>query len=602
MAASDVTRREKLEALKRIVRYRPSLTVFIIAFSVGAAILEGIGLSFLIPIIEVAQSESGTQTTDSSPLREGFVTIYETLGIPFTLEYIIVGVAAVIMLRYAASFTVVWLREILRTNYIRDLQSDSFKRALNARVSYFDEQGSDEILNAIITQTVYAGRTIHRIVMFCQEVMLSIMYLSIALYLAPRLAFLTAALLGGITVLIRYGIEPAYTVGDRVAEANERIQELVQAGTQGIRDVKLFRMSDELFDRFETHVDQFTQSSVKLRRNEAAIDSIYQLVAAVTMFVLIYVAIRHLQLSLQTLGVFLFAMFRLSPRASRLNVMFYKIEGDLPHVTRTSEFVERLDDERELDQGDRSVPDTIDSVTFDDVSFTYDGEQTVLDGVSFGAETGEFVAFVGQSGVGKSTIVSLLSRMYRPDSGKIRANGTPIEQFDLDEWRSKIAVVRQDPFIFNDTLRYNLTIGNRDADQEQIETVCEVAQVTEFLDELPQGFDTVLGEQGVQLSGGQRQRVALARALLMDADLLVLDEATSDLDTTIEREVQSRIESHEGSNILITISHRLSTVRNADRIYAMADGNIVEGGTHEALLDNDDQYADLYSSQVRGPQ
>ena len=193
--------------------------------------------------------------------------------------------------------------------------------------------------------------------------------------------------------------------------------------------------------------------------------------------------------------------------------------------------------------------------------------------------------------------MSLLARLYEPDSGEIRANGRSIHEIAVDEWRSRIAVVRQDPHIFNDTLRYNLTIGNRDVSQKALDRVTRIARVDEFFDELPDGYDTQLGDDGVRLSGGQRQRVALARALLKDADVLVLDEATSDLDSNLEKQVQESIESMEWDYAMVGIAHRLSTVKNADRIYTVDEGEIIETGRHEELIDNGGQYAELYAIQ-----
>jgi subfamily B ATP-binding cassette protein MsbA len=171
---------------------------------------------------------------------------------------------------------------------------------------------------------------------------------------------------------------------------------------------------------------------------------------------------------------------------------------------------------------------------------------------------------------------------------------------DIGEWREHIAVVRQDPYVFNDTLRYNLTIGDRDASQVEIERVCEIARVDEFIDDLPNGYDTAIGDNGVRLSGGQKQRVALARALLTDADLLILDEATSDLDSNLEKEVQAAIEAMDREYIVMTIAHRLSTVKNADRIYAVEGGRISEVGEHNELVENGGKYAELYAIQASG--
>jgi subfamily B ATP-binding cassette protein MsbA len=190
--------------------------------------------------------------------------------------------------------------------------------------------------------------------------------------------------------------------------------------------------------------------------------------------------------------------------------------------------------------------------------------------------------------------------MYDPDSGRILADGVSIDEFGIDEWRSRISVVRQQPFVFNDTLRYNITVGNRDATEKEIREVCEIAKVDQFLDDMPEGLDTILGDDGVRLSGGQRQRVAIARALLKgDIDLLIFDEATSDLDSHLEAEVHERIESMDRDYAMVAIAHRLSTVRQADAIHVMEDGRIVETGTHKDLISRDRKYAALYATQTQ---
>jgi len=587
--------RDKFRAIYRVGLYRPATTAGIIVLSVFAAVLEGIGLSFLLPIIEVAQSGAGAR--DAGGLVGVFVTLYDTLGIPFELEFIVAGVGAVMVLRYTSSFLVAWLRASLRTNYVRHLQTEAFDATLDTRVAYFDQEGSDDILNAIVTQSTYAGRVIEWLVRITEESLLSLMYLSIALYLAPVLTLATGVVLGVFTLIIRSVIQSGYSVGDRVADANERVQETAQAGTQGIRDVKLFGLADELRKDFRSAINQFANETIRLRRNEAAMDNGYQLGTALTVFGLIYVSLEFTSLSLAGLGVFLFAMFRLAPRVSTLNNWIYKAEGELPHLIRTQTFTTELRSYADPEDGTEPLPDAIQQISFDDVDFEYPTGEKALNGLTFAVEKDEFVAFVGPSGAGKSTIVSLLARLYEPTEGKISANDIPIDDFDVDEWRSRIAVIRQQPHIFNDTLRYNITIGNRDVTQEEIERICEIAQVTEFFDDLPKGYNTELGDDGVRLSGGQRQRVAIARALLKDADLLVLDEATSDLDSNIEETVHEAIEAMDRDYAMLVIAHRLSTVVNADRIYTVVDGEIVESGSHRELLAEEGEYASLYQTQ-----
>ncbi len=589
----NITRTEKIDALKRLAQYNPTFTFGLICLGTVVAFLEGIGLSFIYPIIEVAQSDDPTQA--SGPVMETFVRTYEFFGIPFALGYLIIGVATVMTVRYTLSFLVKWFGVMLSKQYEKHLRTLAFDGALDAEVGYYDDEGTDDILNAIITETRYSAKTIQKGVSMSETLFLVLMYIAVMLYISPMMTTFAIILLGGITVVLRFVIEPAITIGSKVARANERVQQTVQAGTQGIRDVKLFGVQEEVFSNFSEGVDQYASSEIDLARNDAAIKNFYELSAAITIFVLIYIGFTFTGLTLGELGIFLIAMFQLAPKVSSLNSYVYNVESYLSHLVRTHEFLDKINQRQEF-SGDRSVS-SVSKIEYDNVRFSYTNDETVLRDISFIAERDEFIAFVGQSGAGKSTIVSLLVRMYDPDRGKIRADNVEISQYDIEQWRNRIAIVRQDPYIFNDTLKNNVTIGNRDATQQDIERVCEIAKVTEFLDELPNGYDSELGDEGVRLSGGQQQRVSLARALLKDADFLVLDEATSNLDSNLEKEVQTAIESMDRDYGIIAIAHRLSTVKNADRIYTVDDGRIIESGTHQELLADEGEYAELYAVQ-----
>lgn len=595
--SEQITRSEQLRALRRVARFRPGFTVAIIIAGVFAAGLEAVGLSFILPIVEIVQAP-GDPAANADGLLLAFVTAYETIGIPFTLGTVVVGVSAVLTIRWTSTFLVRWLRGVLVVEYTRDLQTRAFNNALDAKIEYFDRKGSDDILNAIVTQAEYAGRVIQRVVNFFEQGLLSLMYLAIAFVLAPFLTAFAIVFLGGFSMFFRYVLESGYDIGDRVADANERVQRAAQAGTQGIRDTKLFGLKPELFDDFLDAVDQFAKSSIKQKRNQTAIQNFYNLLTAISVFLLIYFAIAFVEMSLGSLGVFLFAMFRLGPKVSNLNSKLYQIENELPHLVRTQYFIDELDQNQESETGTEPVPEVVKNIAIKDIYFTYPGQdKEALSGISLEFEKGEFIGFVGRSGAGKSTIVSLLTRLYELDSGEIRANGRSIHKMPINKWRDRIAIVRQDPFIFNNTLRYNLTIGNRDVSDEEIDKVTRITKIDEFFDELPEGYKTQLGDQGVRLSGGQRQRVSLARALLKEADVLVLDEATSDLDSTLEKTVQESIENLDHDYAMIGIAHRLSTVQNADRIYTVDSGEIVETGHHDELIEKNGQYAELYNVQ-----
>lgn len=592
----DISWRRKFEALRHVALFRPWLSSSLIVLGATVALFEGIGLSFIYPIIQSGQSTDLIGSTNT--ILSGFQTVYELVGLPFTLEFLIIGIGLVMTVRFLASFFVAWMKAILQKQYEEDLRTRAVATTLDAEVGYFDDQGSDDILNAIITETRYSGRVIKGAVQAMEAFFLVMVYLIVMIYISPEMTILALVLLGGITILLRHIIEPAYTVGTRVAKANERVQQSVQAGIQGVRDVKLFALTDEIFEAFSQHINRYTSSSIEMLRNQAAIRNVYDLSAAWALFGLIYVGFEVSGLSLGALGIFLFAMFRLSPLMSRLNGQVYTVEGNISHLVRTQSFLTEVQNRRETG-GSHSVS-AVNVIEFDDVSFSYDGSDLVVANLSFQVEKGDYIACVGPSGAGKSTIVSLLARMYDPDEGEILGDGIPIDEYDLREWRDRIAIVRQQPFIFNDTLENNITIGNHEATREDVERVCRISKVDEFSHELPNAFDTILGDDGVRLSGGQRQRVALARALIKDADFLILDEATSDLDSDLEREVQRSIESMEGSYGIIAIAHRLSTVKNADTIYTLEDGEFIESGTHEELLERNGRYADLYSIQSKG--
>ena len=290
-SADELSWGEKIAALRRVAAYRPTFTLGLVLFGGLTAVLEGVGLGFIYPILEVAQTEGPVK--GGGPVLDTFLAVYELVGLPFTLAYLIIGVGLVMIIRYTFSFLVAWLRAILAKHYEKSLRTRAFESALDARIGYFDEEGSDDVLNAIITETRYSGRVIRDGVRTMEYVFLVSVYLGVMLYITPTMTGLAIVLLGGITILLRFVIEPAVTVGNRVAEANEEVQEAVQAGTQGVRDVKLFGLSDEVFSSFRESIEQYATSSVDITRNKAAIQNYYQLAAALTIFVLIYVGFTY---------------------------------------------------------------------------------------------------------------------------------------------------------------------------------------------------------------------------------------------------------------------------------------------------------------------
>jgi len=239
-------------------------------------------------------------------------------------------------------------------------------------------------------------------------------------------------------------------------------------------------------------------------------------------------------------------------------------------------------------------------IEFDSVSFYYNKEETVLDDISFVAEPGEMIAVVGPTGVGKTTIVSLIERFYDPQNGIIRIDGVDIKDLTLESLRSNISMVLQDVFLFNGTIAENIAYGVTGATQEQIVDAAKIACADEFITQMPDGYETIIGERGVRLSGGQKQRLSIARAVLRDTPVLILDEATSSVDMETELQIQRAIENLTGSRTIIVIAHRLSTIMSADQIIVLDKGSIIEKGNYDELMSRNGTFARLNRRNGRG--
>lgn len=596
MVTSDLSVRRRLSVVVDVARFRPVTTAILVGLNVSVAILSGVGVGFIVPIIEIVIDGS---SADGSAIQQLFVRTYHSLGLPLTLETAIGGVAFVLLLRYALQYVAAILQARLEASYTERLRTTIFDRLLAVEVETIDATGRDTALNAIVTEARRAGNIPYILATLVQSVFLLGAFGAVAFLIAPPLAILTIVLLGGITAFVRFVITSGYASGNRLAAADEAVQRTCRRGIAGLRDIKLLAVRDRFQDAFERAVAEQAAASVQVRQNRSAVSILQQTVAALTVFALLYVGIAFYDVRPPELAAFLFAMFRAAPQVTRANDDLYTLESDLPHAVRIRELREKLAAAEESSSGSAPVPHPIRELAIENVTFCYGGDtasERVLDDVSFNVTRGETVALVGQSGAGKSTLAMLLARFQRPDTGRILVNGVALEEIDLAAWRASIGIVRQHPYIFDGTLRENLTLGHPDAPIAAVRRVCAIARIDEFVGDLPDGLDTELGEDAVNLSGGQRQRVAIARTLLTDPEFLVLDEATSELDSALQTSILSRLHEEVSDIPIVLIAHRESTVQAADRVFVLANGRIVERGTPEELRDQDGTYASLYGA------
>jgi len=402
----------------------------------------------------------------------------------------------------------------------------------------------------------------------------------------------TPAIAGVVLVVGRHFRRYSRRIQDSMGEVTQLSNESMHA----FDEIRMFSASDQQSARFHA-VSQFNRvQSLKLAFVQAVSTPIAQVLLAIALAVLFWFALDPEILAGFTPGslvAFIAAATQLGkPIRTLTNVQSIIQRG----LAASEDLFAQIDTPAEADPGEQGIDRAQGHIVLEDIGFSYPGdERRVLEGVSLTITAGQMVAFVGRSGAGKSSLMHLLCRFYPPTSGRIKLDGKPIEAFRLADYRRQIALVSQRVVLFSDTVRANVGFGQLDRiDDAQLLQALETAQAREFVEALPQGLDTVLGDGGDGLSGGQRQRLAIARAVLKNAPILILDEATSALDTESEAAIQSALETAAAGRTTLVIAHRLSTVERADLIVVMDGGRIIASGTHESLMSENGLYASLY--------
>jgi ABC-type multidrug transport system fused ATPase/permease subunit len=381
-----------------------------------------------------------------------------------------------------------------------------------------------------------------------------------------------------------------------LGDINARLQDSLS----GIRVIQAFVQEDEELARFTVESENYYRARVEGVRYWSTFFPVMRFVAAMgTVLVLAAGAVMVVggSLTLGTLVAFLAYVTSFYEPLNRLT----EVDNIFQEAIAAGERIfELLDQTAEIQDSAEAteLPRLRGEVQFDDVHFRYGTGDKVLQNVSFHMAAGEMVALVGPSGAGKTSIANLLCRFYDPSNGKIAVDGYDLRTVTLDSLRSQVAVVLQDTFLFNTTIRENLLFGKPDASEEEVVAATRAAHAHDFITALPDGYETMIGERGVKLSGGQKQRLALARAILADPRILILDEATSSVDAEAEYLIQQALEAVLVNRTALVIAHRLSTIRDADKIIALEEGRIVEIGDHRELLERGGLYSQLYQRQL----
>lgn len=518
----------------------------------------------------------------------------DTLG---TMALVLVGLFFVRgVSAFASALCLAWVGHRL----VMDLRIAVFDKLTCLPAGFFDRNTTGSLMSKITFdagQVAEAGT--HVLTVLIRDSLAIIGLLAWMLYLNWKLSFIVFIAAPFVVGIVSYFSSRLRQMSKNLQTSMGDVTHILDETITGQRIVRTFGGQAQERERFTKGVNRARQYQVKFASAANAVAPIGQFIAAVALAVILYMAGQQFvdgEISPGTFVSFFAAMAMLFSPLKRLTSVNAPLQRGL---AAADSVFGMIDEPAETDEGRKTLPRCRGRLEFKDVSFAYDkGERGGVDSLSFVIDPGETIALVGPSGGGKSTLVNLIPRFYVPDCGEILLDGVDTRTLTLASLRRHIGLVSQDVVIFNDTVCNNIAYGAlAGAGDADVVKAAEAAHAREFIDELPQGFDTVLGQRGVGLSGGQRQRIAIARAFLKDAPVLILDEATSSLDSESERHVQEALEVLRRGRTTIVIAHRLSTIKWADRILVMRGGRIVESGTHEALLKKNDLYAGLYHIQ-----
>ena len=517
------------------------------------------------------------------------------------IMWVCVLVMALTILGGIARFLQEYLSASIATFVTIQLGQEMYANIIRLPLKFFEQRTSGEVVARLTNDIFMAGRGLTVVFMkLFREPFKALVFLSIALWINVPLTLIGLGVLPPVAyVMVKVG-QSVRRRARRSLEKVASLQTVAKETVTGISIVKGYSMEDYAIGVVNREYRKLQRQGLKMMWADAAIGPLTEIVMMIGFVVFIYMSASQVEsgnLGISDLAVLYIALAGMLDPIRKLTSVNNAVQSSVASAQRAFEFI---DMESEI----LDAPDAVtlapikEGIRFEDVVFGYNGKTEVLHGVSFDVKKGEMVAIVGHSGAGKSTVVKLLPRFYDVTSGAIKFDGIDIRKVTQESLRAQIGIVTQEIILFNESVRANIAAGRANYPEERIHSAAEAAHASEFIEHLPKGYDTSVGESGGQLSGGQRQRLAIARALMKDPSILILDEATSSLDTESERAIQKAIEEFVVGRTSIVIAHRLSTVQRADRIIVLDNGRVAEQGTHQELLQREGSvYRRLYEVQ-----
>ncbi len=516
------------------------------------------------------------------------------------LHLLPLGLIAIFLVKGLFFFMYSYLLEMVGQCVIRDLRNKIYTHLHDMPLHFFHQHPTGELISRIMNDvTMLQGSVTHALIRTLRDFFSVIGLVGVIFFMDWRLALVSMLFLPMAAVpIVVFGKKfrrISTTYQTKIGEATSQLHETIA----GVRIVKAFGMEQFEKQRFGAKMQGIMDTLMMETKYSCLSHPMIEFLGGIGMAMIIWFGGTQVLQGNSTPGSFmsfLTALIMLYEPVKGVSKINTTIQQGLAASTRIFTLLDLQPDIREAAEAVVLKPFKS-SIVFADVSFHYENNETVIKHLNLRVNRGEVLAVVGPSGSGKTTLANLLPRFYEVSQGAVRIDDVDIRQATFASLRSQMALVTQQTILFNDTVRNNIAYGRPDCPEEKIIEAARSAFALDFIMELPQGFDTIIGESGARLSGGQQQRISIARALLKDAPILILDEATSALDTESEREVQKALENLMQNRTTIVIAHRLSTIQNADRIIVLKDGQLVEEGTHGELLALRGEYSGLYHLQ-----
>ena len=572
------------EFTENLISLMPRKVVLALTLMVILSLNEAVSLLILVPLLGLVGLDVGQGSLGQIDVMvSGFFSylgLQPTLVLVLVLYVIVISVSA-LLTRYQTLQT-----SQIQYQFANHLRQRLYNAITNSNWLFFSRMKSSSLAHALTTEIDRISIGTGQFLTFLASIMILVVYIIFALELAGLFTGVIFAVGIVILLVLRRRASRSRTSGEDITTTTRDLYYSILQHLDGMKTIKSFGMQDENKKVFNKQSNQVAGNYLQAIRSYVDVKLLFDVGTVIVLAVMVFVLIEVVKLSTASLFLLIYLFVRMIPQFSTVQRAYQYFINMLPAFGNVSSLEEQFLGSSESKEKDNGSVEFKVSIKLENVSFSYeDEEHFTLDNLNLEIPAGKTIALAGPSGAGKSTVADLVMGLISPDQGKVTVDGKPITHSSVASWRNRIGYVAQETFLFNETIRFNLKLARPDASEDDLKEAIRMAAADGFVGKLPEAMDTVIGDRGVRLSGGERQRLALARALLRKPSLLIMDEATSNLDSDNEEKILKAIDDIHGEITILMIAHRISTIKNADQIYLVNQGKIHESGSWDELLE-----------------